>query len=94
MRAKCPLDVDISMGHFSDMKMLYEEYCLKTNYPKFLGYLERNQANVAPELIRHGDRVVLSYKFRSRLADGACERNRGDLSDRIVLEVVNTIVRN
>jgi hypothetical protein len=57
-------------------------------------YLERDQANVAAELIRHVDRIALSYKFRFGLADGACEHNRGDLSDRVVLEVLNTIIRN
>jgi hypothetical protein len=35
----------------------------------------RAQANVAAELIRHGDRIVLSYTFSSGLADGARERN-------------------
>jgi hypothetical protein len=33
VRAKGSLDVDISMGHFSEMKILYEKYCIKTNYP-------------------------------------------------------------
>jgi hypothetical protein len=32
-RAKGLLDADISKGQFSEMKMLYEKYCLKTNYP-------------------------------------------------------------
>jgi hypothetical protein len=32
MRTQGPLDVHLARGHFIELKILYEEYCRKTNY--------------------------------------------------------------